>query len=41
MQLIGGNSGQISAVAVIPHVVGSSSERLDPTLDEGPNKLNA
>jgi hypothetical protein len=41
MQLIGGNSRRIAVVAVIPHAVGSSSERLDPTLDEGPNKLNA
>jgi hypothetical protein len=41
MQLIGGNSGRITTVTVIPHAVGSSSERLDPMLDEGPNKLNA
>jgi hypothetical protein len=41
MQLVGGNSGRIAAVAIIPHAVGSSSERLDPMLDECPNKLNA
>jgi hypothetical protein len=41
MQLIRGNSGRIAVVAVTPHAVGSSSERMDPTLDEGLNKLNA
>jgi hypothetical protein len=41
MQLIGGDSRQITAVIVVPHAVGSSSERLDPALDEGPDELNA
>jgi hypothetical protein len=41
MQLILGNLGRIPAVAVIPHAVGSSSERLDPALDKGPDELNA
>jgi hypothetical protein len=41
VQLIGGNSGRVPAAAVVPHAVGSSSERLDPVLDEGPNELNA
>jgi hypothetical protein len=41
VQLILGNLGQIPTIAVIPHAVGSSSERLDLALDEGPDELNA
>jgi hypothetical protein len=33
--------GRIPSVTVVPHAVGSSSERLDSTLDEGLNKLEA
>jgi hypothetical protein len=41
VQFILGNLGRVPAVAVIQHAVGSSSERLDPALDEGSDELNA
>jgi hypothetical protein len=41
MQLVLGDAGRIPTVAVVPHAVGSSSERLDSTLDEGPDELDA
>jgi hypothetical protein len=36
-----GDAGRIPTVAVVPHTVGSSSERLDSALDEGSDKLDA
>jgi hypothetical protein len=40
-QLVRRNSCRVSAIGVFPHGVGSSSERLDPTLYKGMNELDA
>jgi hypothetical protein len=40
VQLVLGDAGRIPTIAVVPHAVGSSSERLDTTLDEGPDELD-
>jgi hypothetical protein len=36
-----GDAGRIPTITVVPHTVGSSSERLDSTLDEGSDQLDA
>jgi hypothetical protein len=41
LQLIRRHSCRIAAIGILPHAVGSSSERLDPPYDEGANKLDA
>jgi hypothetical protein len=35
------NSRRVSVIGVVPHAVGPSSERLNPTLYESMNKLDA
>jgi hypothetical protein len=40
VQLVLGDASRIPAIVVIPHAVGSSSERLDSTLDEGSDELD-
>jgi hypothetical protein len=41
MQLVLGDAGRIPTIAVVPRAVGSSSERLDSTLDEGLDELDS
>jgi hypothetical protein len=40
-QLIEGELSQVPMAGVAPHTVGLSGERLDPTLDEGEDQLEA
>jgi hypothetical protein len=41
LQLVRRNSCRVSSIGVVPHAVSPSSERLDPTLYESMNKLDA
>jgi hypothetical protein len=40
-QFVRGNSHRVSVISVVPHAVGPSSERLNPTLYESVNKMDA
>jgi hypothetical protein len=41
VQLVGRDSCRVLVISVVPHAVGPSSERLDPTLYECANELDA